>query len=168
MDRKRIEELLKAVQSGQMSIDDALRALKSLPYDDLGFAKIDTHRHLRRGFPEVIFGQGKTGDQIIKIIEKIYSKNQPVLVTRTTKNLYSKIETFLKKPGRSILLTLGSTGRKKFFLDILEALNKTDYNVIAVYGAVFIFAGNEEDKIPEFNDNILLKKYVPSMRKVWF
>ena len=78
----------------------------------------------------------------------------------------TETETFLKKPGRSILLTLGSTGRMKLFLDILKALNKTDYNVIAVYGGVFSFVDETEFEFPEFNDNILLKKYVPSMIKI--
>lgn len=91
MDRKNLEKILMDIKDQKISVHKALLWLKEFPFDDLGFAKIDTHRHLRRGFPEVIFGQGKTDDQIIKIIKKIYSKCQPVLVTRTTKKLYKKI-----------------------------------------------------------------------------
>jgi NCAIR mutase (PurE)-related protein len=91
MDREQIEKILEDVKNQKTSISKALELLKEFPFDELGFAKIDTHRHLRRGFPEVIFGQGKRDDQIIKIIEKIYSKKQPVLVTRTTRKAFNKI-----------------------------------------------------------------------------
>ncbi len=91
MDRKDIKQILKNVQKQKISIPKALEMLKEFPFDELGFAKVDTHRELRRGFPEVIFGQGKRDDQIIKIIEKIYSKKQPVLVTRTNRKVFNKI-----------------------------------------------------------------------------
>lgn len=91
MDKEQIEKILRDVKNQKVSISKALGLLKEFPFDELGFAKVDTHRHLRRGFPEVIFGEGKRDDQIIKIIEKIYSKKQPVLVTRTTRKTFSKI-----------------------------------------------------------------------------
>lgn len=78
----------------------------------------------------------------------------------------TEIEQFLKRPGKSILLTLGSTGRKALFLDILKTLNKTDYNVIAVYGGTFIFYDEKEYDFHKYNNNILLKKYVPNMKKI--
>src|SRR5206468_348989 len=60
-------------------------------YEDLGFAKVDNHRHLRRGFPEVIFGEGKTVPQIIAIMGKVASKRQPVLVTRVPAEVFRKV-----------------------------------------------------------------------------
>jgi UDP:flavonoid glycosyltransferase YjiC (YdhE family) len=77
------------------------------------------------------------------------------------KHIDSEIEQHLKKPGKSILLSLGSSGTKKLFLDILCALNQTDYKVIAIYTKIL-----NEDELPEVNDNILLKKFVPSIKKV--
>ena len=68
MNKDQIKQLLEAVQSGQVDVDSALEKFRSLPYDDLGFAKIDTHRAVRRGFPEVIFCSGKTDKQIIRLI----------------------------------------------------------------------------------------------------
>src|SRR5260221_9277102 len=82
MDRERLADLLAAVQSGACSIDDALARLRSLPYEDLGFAKLDHHRALRTGFPEVVLGQGKTVDQIVAIGERLAAAGGNVLVTR--------------------------------------------------------------------------------------
>src|SRR5262245_38117343 len=75
-----------------MPPDEALRRLKILPYEDLGFAKVDNHRQLRRGFPEVIFGEGKSVPQIIAIMGKVASKRQPVLVTRVTPEIYRRVK----------------------------------------------------------------------------
>jgi NCAIR mutase (PurE)-related protein len=79
---KELNRILEGVRRGRVSADEALRRLKTLPYEDLGFAKVDHHRHLRRGFPEVIFGEGKTVPQIVAIMGKVAAKRQPVLVTR--------------------------------------------------------------------------------------
>lgn len=79
-----LKKILEGVRRGKVSADEALRRLKTLPYEDLGFAKVDHHRHLRRGFPEVIFGEGKTVPQIVAIMGKVAAKRQPVLVTRVS------------------------------------------------------------------------------------
>jgi NCAIR mutase (PurE)-related protein len=84
MRKKDIKALLARVQKGTLSADAALQRMKLLPYEDLGYAKIDTHRHLRRGFPEVIFGEGKTVTQIIGIMGRVAARRQTVLVTRVT------------------------------------------------------------------------------------
>ena len=82
MDRARLHELLTQVRDGTIDIDHALDALKTLPFEDLGFARIDHHRALRKGFPEVIFGQGKTARQISEIAQRIVANGQHALVTR--------------------------------------------------------------------------------------
>ena len=91
MDREKIEELLGNVKAGKIEVAEALRILKSLPYEDLGFAKIDTHRDLRRGFPEVILCKGKTIEQITKIIEKLSSGNEFIMATKVNKDVYEAI-----------------------------------------------------------------------------
>jgi len=83
-----VDALLKAVRDGSVSPEQAAERLKSLPYEDLGFAKVDHHRALRRGFPEVVFGAGKTPEQILAIAEKIAGRGQNLLVTRTTADVY--------------------------------------------------------------------------------
>ncbi len=76
-------QILQQVQDGALSVDDALLALKTEPYEDLGFAKIDLHRQLRQGTPEVIYGAGKTPREIADIVERMRSVGQNhILITR--------------------------------------------------------------------------------------
>jgi NCAIR mutase (PurE)-related protein len=82
MDRQQLAELLEAVRRGAVPVDDALARLRSLPYEDLGFARVDHHRGLRTGVPEVIFGEGKTPEQVIAIAERLAATDANVLVTR--------------------------------------------------------------------------------------
>ena len=82
MDRERLADLLAAVQGGTCPVDEALERLRTLPYEDLGFARVDHHRGLRNGFPEVVFGQGKTPEQVVAIAERLVAAGGNVLVTR--------------------------------------------------------------------------------------
>lgn len=82
MTPERLREILAAVEAGRLRADEALDKIKHLPFDDLGFARIDHHRQLRVGFPEVVFGQGKTPDQIVAIAERLRDAEQNVLITR--------------------------------------------------------------------------------------
>ena len=82
MDRRALEQLLAAVQGGACSVDQALERLRHFPYEDLGFAKIDHHRGLRNGFPEVILGEGKDAGQVVAIAERLRATGGDVLVTR--------------------------------------------------------------------------------------
>jgi len=68
-----------------------MERLKSLPFEDLGFAKVDHHRALRRGFPEAVFGAGKSPDQVRAIVESITARGQSVLVTRTTRDVFDHV-----------------------------------------------------------------------------
>lgn len=77
-----IRKVLEQVKRGSISINTALQKLKTLPLEDIGFATLDHHRTLRKGFPEVIWGEGKTSTQIIAIIKKMLTKKHPILVTR--------------------------------------------------------------------------------------
>ena len=94
---QKIKRLLERVRSGAVSSEKALRALRDLPYKDLGFAKVDCHRRLRRGFPEVIFGEGKTPGQIVKIAKKIISHDGLLLITRSNRKVFLKIKKFCPK-----------------------------------------------------------------------
>ncbi|MEO5768984.1 MAG: nickel pincer cofactor biosynthesis protein LarB [Polyangia bacterium] len=82
MDPERLKQLLVDVSQGQTTVDDAVSELRALPFRDLGFARADTHRHLRTGFPEVVFGQGKTGEQIVAILTELARGGSTVLATR--------------------------------------------------------------------------------------
>ena len=91
MQIEHIEYILKAVKSGEMQIDEAMQRLKHLPYEDLEFARIDHHRRLRTGFPEVIFCQGKAPEHIVAIMKRAAADGEPVLATRAEPALYDYI-----------------------------------------------------------------------------
>ncbi len=130
MNPLKLNDLLKRVKSGRTSVDEAIAQLKSLPFEDLGYARIDHHRSLRRGFPEVIWGEGKSPNQILSIMKEMKSKGQNVLITRLDggkakalqkvfpKSRYhprSKVLTYLIHPVRSegkgtiLVITAGTT-----------------------------------------------------------
>ena len=77
-------QLLEQFRAGKIPRDQVLRAFQSAPVADLGFAQVDTHRALRKNFPEVIFGAGKTPEQVVKIAAKLLEHGQQVLITRIT------------------------------------------------------------------------------------
>lgn len=85
MTTDKIQRLLENVRRGRISVDRALDKLRTLPYEDLGFAKIDHHRHLRKGFGEVVFGEGKSVAQIVAILRRMKDRSGNVLVTRVEK-----------------------------------------------------------------------------------
>jgi hypothetical protein len=82
MERDALRELLRAVQDGDCSLDQALTRLRSLPYEDLDFARIDHHRALRNGFPEAVLGEGKSTEQVVAIAKRMAAAGSRILVTR--------------------------------------------------------------------------------------
>lgn len=91
MDGSRIRNILKSVQTGKISVQDALDTLKHLPYEDLSFAKVDHHRHLRQGIPEVIFAEGKREEEVIAIARALYRKSRKLLITKGSKEIFKKL-----------------------------------------------------------------------------
>src|ERR1051326_8226412 len=87
-----IRQILEQHKSGTISADDALNRLRVLPFEDLGFANVDHHRVLRQGFPEVVFGMGKTVDQVAKIVEAMHKQNHNILITRTTAAHFERVK----------------------------------------------------------------------------
>ena len=87
MNKDELRNILERVSSGELSCDDAIVKFKTEPYEDLGFAKLDTHRGIRQGAPEVIYAAGKTKEQILNITQKMLSIGEKsVLITRLSKD----------------------------------------------------------------------------------
>ena len=84
MDVDSLREILEGVRSGSMEVEAALTLLRDLPYEDLGSARLDHHRALRQGVPEVVFCQGKTTEQVVAIVEKLATRNRRVMATRAS------------------------------------------------------------------------------------
>jgi len=115
MDKENLKRILLELQNGTLSIDEAMHHLRSLPYDDLDFARPDTHRELRTGFPEVIYCRGKTTAQITEIVDRLAAKTGPILATRAGQEVFDAIHsrrndvTYHEKAG---IVVIG-TPRKK-------------------------------------------------------
>lgn len=128
MNEKEIRDLLEAVRSSRKSVDDAILSLKRLPYEDLGFARLDSHRALRSGFAEVVFCLGKSTEQIIQIMKKLSEGVDPVLATRAAPDVYEAVkdaipqaiyhelartivvqkEPLPKRPGKILVISAGT------------------------------------------------------------
>src|SRR5271165_6221049 len=98
MDRAQIETLLNQVREGRTPVNEALDRLRDLPFEDIGFAKLDHHRALRTGMPEVIFAAGKTPAQVAEIFTRMASAGGNVLATRASREAYDAVRA-LERPG---------------------------------------------------------------------
>ena len=97
MNQDNLIKILSRVANGSMSVESAKNQFKNLAFENIDFAHIDHHRSLRKGFPEVIFGQGKTSDQIIGIMERMIPAEDMILVTRLEKEKAQKIKRVIKE-----------------------------------------------------------------------
>jgi NCAIR mutase (PurE)-related protein len=97
MDEARLRRLLDRVAGGKLGVAEAFERLKVLPFEDLGFAKVDHHRSIRRGFPEVIFCEGKTAAEIVKISKNVTARGANLLATRCDAALFRKISPALPR-----------------------------------------------------------------------
>jgi len=91
MNARDLEDILKKIQTGDMSVDDAVIKLRHLPYSDLGFARIDHHRELRTGYPEIVYCSGKTNEQVRAIFEVMNDHENNIIGTRADKDLFEFI-----------------------------------------------------------------------------
>jgi len=91
MDANRIRELLEAVRDGSVSPEEAMERFRSLPYEDLGFAKLDHHRTIRKGFPEVVYCEGKNKDHLKRIVAAFAEKHLNMLLTRASAEVYELV-----------------------------------------------------------------------------
>lgn len=89
---EKLRELLESLQEGEITVDEAMQALRSLPFEDLGFVKIDLHRELRKGFPEVVLCQGKTHEEIKAIVVRMSEAGVPILLTRAEEMVYKAVK----------------------------------------------------------------------------
>ncbi len=92
MDRAAVERLLRDLKDGKLSVQEAMDALRGLPYEDLGFAKIDSHRAIRRGIPEAVYCPGKTPEQIVAIVRRMVESRSIALATRASPEVFERIQ----------------------------------------------------------------------------
>src|SRR5580658_466762 len=92
MNQDQLRSLLEQVREGAVDVDAAMTRVRHMPFEDLGFAKVDHHRELRHGMPEVILAKGKTPDQVVAIAERLLAVSQNVLITRADAPTAAAIE----------------------------------------------------------------------------
>src|SRR5436305_9052933 len=91
MDLREIEKLLRAYKGGELETREAARLINDLHYEDIGYARVDHARATRQGFPEVVFGAGKTRAQVVGIVERLIERAPNVLVTRTDEATFGEV-----------------------------------------------------------------------------
>jgi NCAIR mutase (PurE)-related protein len=155
MNRHQLRALLDAVQSGgttpEAAHDELLQFLRQSPYEDLGFARVDRHRHIRQGFPEVVFGQGKTPDQIAAIARTLVGAGQNLLVTRTTPEAYRAVADTLSEArhhelARCITVDMGSAAKGRGTIAIAAA-GTADLPVAEEAAVTAEIMGNTVDRV---------------------
>jgi len=113
--QEKLRELLEQIRSGEVTVEHALERLRHLPFEDLEFAKLDTHRALRKGFPEAIYSPGKTPQQIAALMKRLVEHGQTALATRASREVYDAVRAELPQaeyyePAQIIVL---HTGKQK-------------------------------------------------------
>ena len=126
MNTESIRKLFEQVRSGKLTPDDAVARLRHLPFEDLGFAKVDHHRALRAGMPEVILGQGKTPAQVAGIFARLAKHGGNILATRATEKQFAAVKkkiraTEYRELGRAIVLERDRTKYGKGIIAVVSA-----------------------------------------------
>jgi len=171
MTRKEVEKLLRDVKNGKKNIEEALEILISLPYTDLGFAKVDHHRELRTGYPEIIFCAGKSVEQVAEIFKLMYLKEKNIIGTRANETMYEAVRSIIpsalyyseakiisiqkKKPvvpkSRIAIITAGTSD-----IPVAEEAAVTaellGNNVLRIYDAGVAGIHRLVDKLPEIRN----------------
>lgn len=146
-----IRELFHQVRAGKLSPDDAVQRLRHLPFEDLGFAKVDHHRALRNGMPEVIFGLGKSPAQVAKIFAHLAQHGGNVLATRTNKEQFAAVKKKVRKakydePSRTIVLRNDSKTYGKGIIAVVSA-GTSDIPVAEEAVATAEIMGNDVERL---------------------
>lgn len=142
MNNDKIKKILSSVKSGSISVEGAVKKLKHLPYEDISFAKVDHHRHLRQGVPEVIFASGKTKEQVVGIAKVMYKKSKRFLITKAAKDIYNalKVKGAVFHPASGII-SIGEEKKKTGNILVLTA-GTSDIPVAEEAGVTASFMGS--------------------------
>ena len=148
-----ILELFAGIKSGRVSEQEALKYLKNYPYEDVGCAKIDTQRALRNGAGEVIYGEGKTDDEILRIAEAIGARGQNILITRTNEQVFKRVREALPQAefnarGRVISVKFKEPALTQSYIAIVSA-GTADGAVVEEAYETARFLGNDVRKFSD-------------------
>lgn len=151
MDEREIKNLLFNIKSGKVTVDEGAKIFKELPYKDLGFAKIDNHREVRVGYPEVIYCEGKTQEEVKKIVEYMLEKDCNILGTRATEKMYEEVKKICKDAkydniSRTITIKKKEIKKSESYIAIVTA-GTSDMKVAEEAAITSEFFGNNVERI---------------------
>lgn len=151
MYEQKIKKIMSRVANKKLKVDDALKKLKFLPFEDLGFAKIDHHRALRKGFPEVIFCQNKNVNQVVEIAKRLSKKNNVILATRATEEMFDAIKkhiknTYFNKTSKTIIINKNKQIKNKNKILVVSA-GTSDIPVAEEAAVVAEAMGNRVERL---------------------
>ena len=147
---ERVRELLEGVRSGRVSVEDALRELRGMPFEDLGFAKVDHHRGIRKGFPEVVFCQGKTVEQVAEISRRIVERGADLLATRASREMYEAVREFAPQARYNELaraIVLEQVPKERLKGVVIVSAGTADLPVAEEAAETAWIMGNEVEKV---------------------
>lgn len=151
MNKTDIKEMLEKVQKNEIQIEDAMKIIEELPYKELGFAKIDNHREIRTGYPEVIYAEGKTVEQVQKIVEFMLTRGNDILATRASLPMYEAVklicpEAKYNELGRTITVQRTQKKLTDSYIAIVSA-GTSDLPVVEEAAETAMILGNRVEKI---------------------
>jgi pyridinium-3,5-biscarboxylic acid mononucleotide synthase len=151
MNKAEIRKLLQRVKDNETEIETAMKIIEDLPYTDLEFAKIDNHREIRVGYPEVIYCEGKTVEQVKSIIEYMLTKDNNILATRANEKMYEAVKTICAEAkynpmGRTITIRKREEALTDSYIAIISA-GTSDLPVVEEAAETAIILGNRVEKI---------------------
>lgn len=150
MYEQKIRKVMLGIAGKRLDVDKAIKKLKFMPFEDLGFAKLDHHRALRKGFPEVVFCQNKSAEQVVAIVKKLASNNADVLATKATEEMFNEVKKHIKeakynKLSKTIVISKNKTAKKGKIL-VLSA-GTSDINVAEEAAVVAEAMGNKVERL---------------------
>jgi len=151
MYEQKIKKIMQRVVNKKIGIDDAIKKMKFMPFEDLGFAKIDHHRALRKGFPEVVFCQSKTKEQVVAIVRKLIYNNNDVIATRATEEMFNEVKKHVKnaqynKISKTIIINKNNKRLKNGKILVLSA-GTSDIDVAEEAAVVAEAMGNKVKRL---------------------
>src|SRR3989338_1520025 len=151
MYEQKIRKIMQGVVNKKIYVDDAIKKMKFMPFEDLGFAKIDHHRALRKGFPEVVFCQSKTKEQVVAIVRKLIYNNNDVIATRATEEMFNEVKKHVKnaqynKISKTIIINKNNKMLKNGKILVLSA-GTSDINVAEEAAIVAEATGSNVERL---------------------
>lgn len=150
MYEQKIRNVIRKVANKELKVDEAIKKLKFMPFEDLGFAKIDHHRELRKGFPEVVFCQNKTTEQVVEIVKKMALNNADVLATRASEEIFNEVKKHVKNAEYnkySKTITIIKNKKLKTGKILVLSAGTSDINVAEEAAVVAEAMGNKVERL---------------------